>query len=103
MQLITWKTFMRALFLSAVFSSMVGNVWAREPSCDKELGAEAAAKLVRQCIMISPATHPPCNSVNPCRMIIHEIARGCAYAVKLKMYSKESAPFCEKYLWHKIQ
>lgn len=52
---------------------------AGEPgSCLAEIGAEAAAKLVQRCIMVSPATHPPCNTANPCAMIQGEIDRSCA-------------------------
>lgn len=51
---------------------------AGEPgSCLAEIGAEAAAKLVQRCIMVSPATHPPCNTANPCAMIQGEIDRSC--------------------------
>ncbi|MFN3930496.1 MAG: hypothetical protein ACK4JY_01995 [Brevundimonas sp.] len=47
-------------------------------SCLAEIGAEASAKLVERCIMVSPATRPPCNSANPCAMIQGEIDRSCA-------------------------
>lgn len=46
-------------------------------SCRKELGKKKAAVYVRQCIQISPASHPPCNDLNPCSMIKDEIKRGC--------------------------
>ncbi len=47
-------------------------------SCLAEIGAEAAARLVERCVMVSPATHPPCNTANPCAMIQGEIDRSCA-------------------------
>ncbi|MDY6925178.1 MAG: hypothetical protein SWI22_14615 [Pseudomonadota bacterium] len=51
---------------------------AGEPgSCLAEIGGEAAAKLVERCVMVSPATHPPCNVANPCAMIQGEIDRSC--------------------------
>lgn len=46
-------------------------------SCLSEVGAQASARLVERCIMVSPATRPPCNSVNPCSMIQGEIDRAC--------------------------
>ena len=47
-------------------------------SCSTEIGAAAAASRVAVCRNVSPATHPPCNAVNSCAMIEHEIARSCA-------------------------
>ena len=46
-------------------------------SCAAELGQAAAARLVERCIAVSPATHPPCNTANPCAMIQGEIDRAC--------------------------
>ncbi|MDQ7813829.1 hypothetical protein [Brevundimonas sp.] len=51
---------------------------AGEPgSCLAEIGPAASARLVERCIMVSPATHPPCNAANPCEMIQGEIDRAC--------------------------
>lgn len=51
---------------------------AGEPgSCLGEIGAQASARLVERCIMVSPATRPPCNAANPCTMIQGEIDRAC--------------------------
>jgi hypothetical protein len=47
-------------------------------SCHAEIGSRAAQVLVRRCISVSPATHPPCNALNPCALIREEIARSCA-------------------------
>lgn len=46
-------------------------------TCRVEIGPAAAKRLVAQCFDASPATHPPCNAVNPCAMIREEIARSC--------------------------
>ena len=46
-------------------------------SCRESAGEAASARLVERCRQVSPATHPPCNAVNPCRMIEDEIARAC--------------------------
>lgn len=47
-------------------------------SCLEEIGPAASAALVERCIMVSPATRPPCNAANPCEMIQGEIDRSCA-------------------------
>lgn len=46
-------------------------------SCAAEIGMNPAMKLVEQCIEVSPATRPPCNTANSCAMIREEIERGC--------------------------
>lgn len=46
-------------------------------SCLAEIGADASARLVYRCIIVSPATHPPCHAANPCAMIEDEIERSC--------------------------
>jgi hypothetical protein len=46
-------------------------------SCRESAGEEASTRLVERCRAVSPATHPPCNAVNPCRLIEDEIARAC--------------------------
>ena len=48
-------------------------------SCADEIGQADAQVLVDQCIMMSPATHPPCNVANSCEMIRGEIKRGCGF------------------------
>lgn len=49
-----------------------------EKSCADEAGADKAKDYVDQCIMVSPATSPPCNVQNSCKQITDEITRGCA-------------------------
>jgi hypothetical protein len=55
---------------------------AAEKACRAEIGEQRAAELVRQCIDISPATHPPCHADNPCALIRDEIRRGCKAAIE---------------------
>lgn len=52
---------------------------AETRSCLASAGAKRSAELVKQCLNVSPATHPPCNAQNACSMIVDEIKRGCAY------------------------
>jgi len=47
-------------------------------TCLSEIGKAASDRLVERCIMVSPATHPPCNAANSCQMIQGEIDRSCA-------------------------
>ncbi len=47
-------------------------------TCLSEIGKAASDRLVKRCIMVSPATHPPCNAANSCQIIQSEIDRSCA-------------------------
>lgn len=49
-----------------------------DESCTESAGPAVAQEYVAQCLEVSPATHPPCNAHNPCRVILDEIRRGCA-------------------------
>ncbi len=59
-------------------AGLAGAAAATPRSCNREIGRAAAATLVRRCRDVSPATHPPCNALNPCALIRDEIARGCS-------------------------
>lgn len=45
--------------------------------CDQQIGKAAAKHLADRCLMVSPASHPPCNVANACQMIRDEIKRSC--------------------------
>ncbi|MGZ3306828.1 MAG: hypothetical protein ACXU8U_13290, partial [Asticcacaulis sp.] len=47
-------------------------------ACADEIGPAAAQRLVKMCLNMSGATHPPCNAENTCAMMQDEIARNCA-------------------------
>ena len=64
---------------------------ATDMSCSKSAGKDTAARYVRQCIEVSPATHPPCNADNSCDLILDEIRRGCAFV------DKDGPAFCTDY------
>ena len=51
---------------------------ASSTACTLDQGSDAAMDLVRRCMAVSPATHPPCNPENPCQLIQDEIDRACA-------------------------
>ncbi|MDQ2842784.1 MAG: hypothetical protein M3Y72_17445 [Acidobacteriota bacterium] len=62
------------------------------PACIQAVGPVESKKLVDDCLAVSPATHPPCNSQNSCALIIDEIKRSCA------LLDARSAPaFCSEY------
>ena len=46
-------------------------------SCAKTVGKQVADELVRRCLQVSSATHPPCNAQNSCKLMEDEIQRGC--------------------------
>lgn len=60
-------------------------------SCLQSAGAEKSNRLVNECLQVSPATHPPCNSQNACSLIISEIRRGCS------MLGQGAPGFCADY------
>ena len=60
---------------AAVSSAAISS---NDGTCLSEIGKAASDRLVERCIMVSPATHPPCNAANTCQMIQDEIDRSCA-------------------------
>lgn len=61
--------------------------------CRQTAGPARAETYVRQCLEVTPATHPPCNAANSCRLIISEIQRGCHL-----LTASERPTFCAPYL-----
>lgn len=61
------------------------------PSCLVAVGAERSQRLVEECLAVSPATNPPCNSQNSCVMIIDEIRRGCG------LLGRNAPAYCNEY------
>jgi uncharacterized protein len=48
----------------------------KDTPCSDTVGAKQATVYVKQCISVAPETHPPCNALNTCEMIIaHNIYR----------------------------
>jgi hypothetical protein len=65
------------LVLSGDATSRAVGPSGQERSCTKSVGKQVANELVRRCLQVSPATHPPCNAQNSCQLIEDEIQRGC--------------------------
>ncbi|MDV6329547.1 hypothetical protein [Asticcacaulis sp. 201] len=64
--------------VNAVAMSAIPQRLAPDSTCLAQIGKAAADHLVKRCIQVSPATHPPCNVQNRCEMIQDEIDRSCA-------------------------
>lgn len=72
------RRLMLALILAGGATLPLADGAAAMTSCAAEIGQKAADKLVKRCIAVSPATHPPCNAANSCALVKDEIARSCA-------------------------
>ena len=49
---------------------------AKDTPCSDVVGVEQAAIYVQQCIAVATETHPPCNALNSCELIVsHNIYR----------------------------
>jgi len=64
---------------------------AQDQSCLKQAGKAHSDQLVKQCLQVSPATHPPCNAANSCELIEDEIRRSCA------LLGRDAPAFCGGY------
>jgi hypothetical protein len=62
-----------------------------ETSCLVSVGTKRSVELVRECVQVSPATHPPCNAQNACSLVVDEIRRGCG------MLGQDAPGFCAEY------
>lgn len=47
-------------------------------ACRLFAGEAGARRIVKACIQVSPATHPPCHPDNSCDIMLREIRRSCA-------------------------
>jgi hypothetical protein len=84
---------MKSILFSALLLA-AAEVSASAQSCGQTAGTAKAQELVRQCMQISEATHPPCNAANPCDMIVDEIKRNCA----MRRDARIAVPsFCNQY------
>jgi hypothetical protein len=68
-----------------------GDSGAQGRTCTEAVGADRANQLAQQCLQVSPATHPPCNAQNTCKLITDEIKRSC------QMLGRNAPGFCDEY------
>jgi len=64
---------------------------AKDKSCLKAVGKQRADQLVKQCLQVSAASHPPCNAQNSCDLINDEIRRSC------ELLGRDAPAFCGGY------
>lgn len=64
---------------------------AKDKTCLAQAGKARAEQMVKQCLKVSVATHPPCNVQNSCELIEDEIRRSCA------MMGLDAPTFCNGY------
>ncbi|HVO16721.1 MAG TPA: hypothetical protein VMV26_15995 [Alphaproteobacteria bacterium] len=96
---------MRETILAALIALTCAAAAAEQPGpaarmrpCTETAGPKGAALMVRQCIQVSPATHPPCNADNACGLIRDEIIRGCSLFRTGQAGSAPEPEFCKDYL-----
>ncbi|MGB7495587.1 MAG: DUF3011 domain-containing protein [Candidatus Acidiferrum sp.] len=63
----------------------------KDKTCLAQVGKARSDQLVKECLKVSPATHPPCNAQNSCELITDEIRRSCA------LMGMEAPGFCGGY------
>jgi hypothetical protein len=80
---------MIALLLAAAVAAATPS---EPPSCKSTAGEKMAAEYVKQCLEVTPATHPPCNAANSCELIQREIKRGCDL-----LPEDDRKPYCKAY------
>jgi hypothetical protein len=68
-----------------------GDSGAQGRTCTEAVGAQRANQLAQQCLQVSPATHPPCNAQNTCKLITDEIKRSC------QLLGHDAPGFCDEY------
>ena len=81
---------MRAALMLLAAMALSEPASGAEKSCKAEVGHKTAMTYVNDCRMMSPATHPPCNEMNPCWMMWNEVVRSCDMGVS-------DAKMCKKY------
>ena len=86
---------MKPLLLSTLLLAAAASAAAAQ-SCRQTAGPQRAQTMVRQCLQVSQATHPPCNAANPCDMIVDEIRHGCAELAEPGLSVRPPA-FCGRY------
>jgi len=64
---------------------------SKDKTCLKEVGKARSDQMVKQCLQVSAATHPPCNAQNSCELITDEIRRSCG------LLGRDAPGFCGGY------
>lgn len=84
-------------FLVASFLSSPA-AWADDAlDCKADVGDNAAATYVQECLEVLPANAAKCNVANPCAQIRLEIQRACAAIIKSNAPNRPAPDVCSKY------
>jgi Protein of unknown function (DUF3011) len=65
---------------------------AADKTCLQQVGKARSDQMVKQCLQVSMATHPPCNVQNSCELITDEIRRNC------QLLGRDGPSFCAGYV-----
>ena len=85
-------------FLVASFLSSPA-AWADDAlDCKADVGDNAAATYVQECLEVLPANAAKCNVANPCAQMKLEIERACAAILRGNLPGKPGPEVCVKYL-----
>jgi ribosomal protein L40E len=77
----------------------VNNQPETNEACKDSVGQVQADTYATQCREVSMATHPPCDSANPCQMIIDHITWACGQLYPYDPSTTFKAPeFCKEYI-----
>jgi hypothetical protein len=63
-----------------------------DKTCLQQVGKARSDQMVKQCLQVSMATHPPCNAQNSCELIEDEIRRNC------QLMGRDGPSFCAGYV-----
>ena len=92
---------MKRSIQTAVFVSLLSPIAAFADNaldCKADVGDDASAIYVQECLSVLPANAARCNVANPCEQIKLEIERACATILKGNPPGKPGPEVCVKYL-----
>jgi uncharacterized protein len=91
----TDRTCIRKAYLTRTAALTAGDN-VKDTPCSDIVGAKQATIYVQQCLAVAPETHPPCNVLNSCELIVSHNINRCAEL-------GDGAPkFCAAYLRNNI-
>lgn len=91
------KRFVRAALIAALLSP--SSAFADDAlDCKADVGDDASAIYVQECLSVLPANAARCNVANPCAQMKLEIERACATILRGNLPGKPGPEVCVKYL-----
>lgn len=90
------KRFVRAALIAALLSP--SSAFADDAlDCKADVGDDASAIYVQECLSVLPANAARCNVANPCAQMKLEIERACAAILRGNAPDKPGPDVCVKY------